>query len=232
MQFYSFAFLVRGGGVYRDELGYHQTLESGDCVFAFPGMRHSYGPVGEGAWSELFVVFNGPVFDLYRQVGLLDRARPVRRLEPVDYWFTRIMDLEETLRAESAAERELATVRFLRLLTEILCESKETPVDWIARARSLLEADVTESRPIEDISRELEVPYETFRKHFQRAAGVSPGRYRALCRIDTARTLLQRTHLSGRQIAESLGFSDEFHFSKRFKQLVGLTPREFRARAG
>ena len=36
--------------------------------------------------------------------------------------------------------------------------------------------------------------------------------------------------LSGKEIAEHLGFSDEYHFSKRFKQVTGLPPSEFRRR--
>ena len=33
-----------------------------------------------------------------------------------------------------------------------------------------------------------------------------------------------------RDIAERCGFSNEFYLSRRFKQVVGLSPSEFRAR--
>ena len=33
-----------------------------------------------------------------------------------------------------------------------------------------------------------------------------------------------------KQIADELGFCDVFHFSKAFKQVVGLTPSDFRRR--
>ena len=56
------------------------------------------------------------------------------------------------------------------------------------------------------------------------------GRYRAGRRIETACDLLQYTTMTGAQIAERLGFSDEYHFSKRFKELRGKSPRQFRRR--
>ena len=41
--------------------------------------------------------------------------------------------------------------------------------------------------------------------------------------------LLADGELTGRQIAAALGFNDEFHFSRRFHQITGRTPSQFRA---
>jgi AraC-like DNA-binding protein len=35
-----------------------------------------------------------------------------------------------------------------------------------------------------------------------------------------------------KEIAERTGFADEFHFSKRFRQIVGQSPGRFREHAG
>jgi AraC-like DNA-binding protein len=226
---YSFAYVVRGHGRYTDEAGADIELLPGHCAFAMPGLRHSYGPLPGELWSELFVVFCGPVFDLWYQAGLLDPRRPVRRLEPVEYWASRIVSLAEALPTQSAAASERIVSGFLHLLTEILTENTdEHESDFLDRARALLEADRTEE-PLEAIAAAVGVPYETLRKRFQQVFGVSPGRYRALHRVELARGMLLHTELTSRQIAENLGYSDEFHFAKRFKQLAGVTPREFRS---
>jgi AraC family transcriptional activator of pobA len=39
---------------------------------------------------------------------------------------------------------------------------------------------------------------------------------------------MQYTRMTNAQIATRLGFSDEFHFSRRFRQLRGQSPSEFR----
>lgn len=43
-----------------------------------------------------------------------------------------------------------------------------------------------------------------------------------------ARRKLQFTDLSVKEVAASLGFRDQFHFSKLFKQEIGFTPLEYR----
>jgi AraC-like DNA-binding protein len=53
-------------------------------------------------------------------------------------------------------------------------------------------------------------------------------RYRTACRINRACTLLSDGSLANKKIAEKLGFANEFHFSRRFKQFPGQSPTEFR----
>lgn len=47
-------------------------------------------------------------------------------------------------------------------------------------------------------------------------------------KLDTANFLLMDTNMSIRAIAESLGFTDNHHFMKCYKQHTGLTPSEYR----
>jgi AraC-like DNA-binding protein len=59
--------------------------------------------------------------------------------------------------------------------------------------------------------------------------GASPASYRMKRTIDRACELMQQQKLTNKEISTRLGFSDEFHFSRRFKQFTGLAPREFRS---
>jgi AraC family transcriptional regulator, transcriptional activator of pobA len=43
-----------------------------------------------------------------------------------------------------------------------------------------------------------------------------------------ARRLLQYTPQSVGEIAYALGYSDQFHLSKTFKRLIGVSPQEYR----
>jgi AraC-like DNA-binding protein len=47
-------------------------------------------------------------------------------------------------------------------------------------------------------------------------------------RAERAKACLWGTEAPLRAIAESLGFSDAFHFSKCFKRMTGVTPTDFR----
>ena len=39
---------------------------------------------------------------------------------------------------------------------------------------------------------------------------------------------MQEQNLTNKEIAYRLGFCDEFHFSHRFKQIMGKSPQRFR----
>jgi transcriptional regulator GlxA family with amidase domain len=83
---------------------------------------------------------------------------------------------------------------------------------------------------LDALARQLGVSFESFRKGFRAATGKSPARYRSEKRVEAAAQLLASSCLSSKEIAQRLGFADECHFSKRFKQLTGVAPRDFRRR--
>lgn len=69
-----------------------------------------------------------------------------------------------------------------------------------------------------------------FFARFRARTGLSPSQYMQRLKLDSARASLETTSQSVKQIAASLQFYDEFHFSKLFKQRYGLSPRAYRER--
>ena len=63
---------------------------------------------------------------------------------------------------------------------------------------------------------------------FHEYAGISPSRYLTGYRIEQAKKLLRDSRLSIGEIAERVGYPDPFHFSKTFKNTVGVSPSQFR----
>lgn len=66
-----------------------------------------------------------------------------------------------------------------------------------------------------------------FRKTFVSVYSISPIRYLHSFRIAKAKSILQSDYESIEQIAESVGYSSIYHFSKMFKQYTGVSPTEF-----
>jgi AraC family transcriptional regulator len=74
-------------------------------------------------------------------------------------------------------------------------------------------------------------PYH-FARQFKAATGLPPHQYVITRRVERAKYLLQGGgDLSLAEVALNAGFSDQSQFSRRFKQLVGVTPRQFRMSA-
>lgn len=231
---YALVYLLSGSGWYRDAQQRVRRVRAGELLVIFPELGHTYGP-GEGeTWSEFYCVFDGPAFDLLRDVGLLSVDRPLVQLTAGVAWLGRVQQVLLDRPPETLAERTVMLSRFVQLVAEMAAtnsaEADTQAPPWIADAcqllRNQLDADVAPA----DVAARLDIPYETFRKRFQQHVGVAPGRYRLTRRIDAACGMLLETGLTAEAIAERLGFANPFHFSRRFKQVTGLTPRDFRQR--
>lgn len=243
---YALVYLLDGGGRYTDAAGRDVRVSPGDLIVVFPDVPHAYGPEAARAerWSEIYIVFDGPAFDAWRTRGLLDPGRPVLRLEPIAYWLRRLESIvaddptqPATAPAAWPAGQALRRVCLLQqFLADALAYHHERRVGdvdrtWLARAQAAID-DVPAERDVdyELISRRLGVSYATFRKRFAKLAGVAPAKYRAARVAEQACALLHRSDLPLRAVAERCGFCDAFHFSRRFKRLVGVSPTEFRRR--
>lgn len=68
-----------------------------------------------------------------------------------------------------------------------------------------------------------------FAHFFKKKAGKSVIRYLNETRIFKARLMLEQEDMAVSEIAAAVGFDDINYFSRKFKQLTGLTPTEYRA---
>lgn len=228
------ALVVKGCGLYQDENGVELAVEEGSMIISFPGLRHYYHPQPGTQWTEYYLVFEGPVFDVWERCGLLARETPVIPVAAADHWASR---LESALGPTGWPGIEPAAVALCRLqavLAELLWRGTgggagQDDLDWILRARAVLESDLTQELAIDEAAARFSMSTPAFRRKFARLAGESPARYRSTRRIDRACELMQTTALRDKEIADKLGFCDEFYFSRRFREITGKSPREFRA---
>ena len=66
-----------------------------------------------------------------------------------------------------------------------------------------------------------------FRREFKHDKGISPMRYLNNLRIEKAKVLLKARIHKISEIAEMTGFSNVYHFSNRFKELMGMSPSKY-----
>ena len=76
----------------------------------------------------------------------------------------------------------------------------------------------------EALARLTDVSTVYFRKIFTAAYGMPPIRYLHTIRIQKAKEMLRSDYGSLSNVAASVGYPNVFHFSKMFKQMVGISP--------
>lgn len=221
--------LVAGSGSYRDANGSRQMLTAGDALLIFPHLAHRYGPGAGETWEEIYLCFDGPIFDLWERETMWDATRPVARAVEVETIFPRLRALCEQPRPQSDAENWEQLQSLLGLLIEIFPpQPRQTEAAWLHQARALLTADLSEHLEMPAVAHAIGRSYAAFRRDFTAAVGVSPLQYRTQRRLQAAQTLLKRGEMTGAAIARNLGYNDEAHFSKAFKKAIGLSPRAWK----
>jgi AraC-like DNA-binding protein len=225
---YALVYLLEGSGRMKSGSLPLAPCQAGDLLFIYPEIPHGYGPGPREVWSEFYLVFNGPIFDLWRRLGLLQAQKPIQHLPQIQRWLPELEAVVDPALPHSAA----GMLRRVCLLQKFFSDIVELPASealpWLESARrQLVEKPEASSKTI---ARSLGLSYETFRKEFTRRTGQSPTNYRLVCLIERARALITERNFSNKQIAETLGFYDEFHFSRRFRQVMGCSTRDFRVK--
>lgn len=95
-------------------------------------------------------------------------------------------------------------------------------------ARDYLAAHTSEQTPAPTLEQITGADRYTLARHFRRAFGTSPDRYRTMRRLALARTAIENG-LPLAQAAAHAGFADQSHMTRQFKRTYGLTPARWTA---
>lgn len=80
----------------------------------------------------------------------------------------------------------------------------------------------------DDVCNHIGITKIYFGRLFQKEEGISFGTYINQCRIELAKSILERTNLRVSEVADKVGFSNTKYFSVVFKSTTGMTPLDYR----
>ena len=91
-----------------------------------------------------------------------------------------------------------------------------------------MENNLDKNLMIEDVARHLNVSRNSFSKKFKATFNTSPHKYFLSLKLSKAATLLESSEKNINEISDSLGFTDNYVFSKIFKKHFGVSPTTYR----
>ena len=101
---------------------------------------------------------------------------------------------------------------------------------WLGRARDLLHERCGSTVRMSVIAGDVGIHPVHLSRSFRRHFGVTMRAYLRDLRVRRACDELRRTEHSLSRIAIATGFADHAHFTRTFKGVHGLTPRDYRRR--
>ncbi len=161
----------------------------------------------------------------------LDRAFHVQAGE--------LSHLAVRLSREFRSADEASTLAIEGLILEILAEAARNlvlgscrrPPTWLEPVREALHSRFSERQTLTDLAELAGVHPVHLAREFRKNFGCTIGEYVRHLRIEFACRQLSAPAMSLVEIAGAAGFSHQAHFTRIFKQIVGISPGRYRAAA-
>ncbi len=96
----------------------------------------------------------------------------------------------------------------------------------VRRAKAFMAADLDQKITLDDLARSIGLSRYHLIRIFKKHTGLPPHLYRTQCRLDLAKALL-RKGMPFAQVALEAGFTDQSHFTNKFKQFTAATPSQY-----
>lgn len=220
------------------------AFEDGDLRAASRAVTASYIPAGAALHMSVSAATEMRHLDLHFDLG---RLGPVEGLDAAAATTPRLMFEDD--RVQRFARLIEAACRgadgglglygdglTAALVAAVFAPQGETRRSALSDRQLRLSTDYIEDRCAETIRlqelAQLSGLSETYFSHaFKAATGMPPHRWQLQARIRRAKAMIASGGLSLSEVAGALGFSDQAHFTRVFRELAGCTPSAWRALA-
>ena len=193
-----------------------------------PGTQIAFEPGPTGAWEHRYIAFTGPLWQTWQAQGLWPR-RPQRvKSQHFAERFDQLLSHYERQATWSQARSvNLLEGLLLELADERDAEPQRREV-WLEDCLRRMAANHYQQNDYAEIADSWGMSLSTLRRRFRQQMGMSIHQYALNQRLAEAQRLLRDSELPIKAIADELGYSDVFFFSRQFKQHSGVTPGMYR----
>jgi AraC-like DNA-binding protein len=225
-------YITRGKGVFETE-GKSYEVSPGSVFFLLPGVKHRYKPVFECGWHEYWVGFQGKNFSKLMEMGLLSRERVFSEAGLHDSIIAAFNMIIDEVKTQAPLFQLKVCAGILSLIAEILTRDrrKDQVSNYqriVEKAKSFMEAHISDVIDLPGISEQIGISTSRFNEIFKTYTSMTPYQYYMQLKIKKAADMLEQKSASIKEVAYSLGFEDQYYFSRFFKKKTGVAPSAWR----
>lgn len=232
---YQMVILHSGSLDLRQDRG-HLSLTAGTAVLLSPGHREVFQFSREGesrhSWCSISPqAVPGPQQKLLRESrGPLPFTGAMVTLLDLALGSHRDVEGHETLETRYLLDLGLAMFGDFALAAQAGTPRAKSGDEAVSKVTHFISREFSRPLTLTDLARSGGVSNQHLLKLFRERRMESPTRMLYTRRLDAARDWLSHTGLSIGEIADRCGFANAFHFSRKFRQAHGVSPREWRTR--
>ncbi|MCK9548194.1 MAG: AraC family transcriptional regulator [Sphaerochaeta sp.] len=242
-EFHELVVIQSGRGItYTNEVEY----SVGECSVFYvpPGALHGYKELDHLVlyniiWGDRLI--KKQTFDLEQLPGFTSifAATEVVMMHLTPSQFTELIPVIQLLEKEcddlsyGSGSRIAAYAYLLEVFVTLSRIFDQTPNSANRTARLLwdifahMDERLDEPITTEELTTIAAMSSSTLNRTFKRATGLSPIEFHIHKRIAKACTLIQQRGLSMAQVGEACGFTDPNYFSRQFRKVMGMSPKQY-----
>ncbi len=198
---------------------------------------HSYGADEENPWTIYWIHFKGKlagrfVHGINRPVDVKPTiySRISGRLNLFEEIYNTLemgYSKENLLYACSVFYHFIGTLRFLQSYRSALKTDREEE-DIITAAIHYMKENMEKRLTLQELAGHIGYSLSHFSTLFRNKTGYSPMQYFNQLKIQRACQLLDFTEMKINQICYKIGIDDCYYFSRLFRKIMGMSPREYK----
>lgn len=215
--------------------GAHHHVGTGDLLMLPKGVSHTYGASADRPWTVYWTHFAGHNVDSFWRYLEFNKDHPVASLGMTSRLTSA---LEALLQVGSTHYLENSLIYGSNLLREILtlmqmmkAQNRETRSQFsIDAIHAVMRDNLHMELDLDTLARTANMTRHAFCRRYKAMTGVSPYKHYLYLKMKRACHFLDATDQSVTDIAEVMGYSDSYYFSRIFRQIMGMPPSQYRAR--
>ena len=232
---YLFHYAIAGRGVLLAN-GNEYEIPAGHGFLIVPGQITTYRSDPEDPWEYTWLEFDGLRAHESLHLAGISGSQPVytpRTAEAgrqVQEQMLYIVNHADASPVHLIAHGFLFLDRLVQCSAGRRCGGERRVRDfYVKEALTFIEQNYQRDISVEEIAAVSGLNRSYFGKVFRDAVGESPQAYLLHYRMARAAQLLKETRLSIGEIAAQVSYDNQLHFSRAFKNVHGISPREYRS---
>lgn len=237
---YLFHYCLSGTGtLYADNAqgeSIQYQVKSGQGFMLFPHQVCTYIADHEIPWEYVWLEFDGLHAKEAVELTGLSRSQPIYKARYTDIADTMKSEMLYIVNHKNASPFHLIGHLFL-FIDSFMRSAASSEVSrgnslrdfYIKEAFSFIEQNFQNDISVEDIAAACGLNRSYFGKIFHENTGKSPQEFLISYRMTKATELLRLTELSIADIGNAVGYPNQLHFSRAFKNVYGISPRQWRS---
>lgn len=227
---YILIYCTEGNGVIRVEgREYRLGPNEAFCIPRFRG--HRYWACEDNPWSILWVHFKGDDTRYFpldeKKVITFSSVHAGNRMMFLFELLFRVLDGNYTLGNFIYISQVLSLI-----LAEIYQREKQHSTQeqnrHVTKVVRYMYKHIYENLTLEEIAEEFELSKSYLNAIFQKYTRHSPVDFFINLKMKEACKILRSSDLYIYQVAQKLGYADQYYFSRIFKKVVGISPKEYK----